>query len=159
MLSKFGKGGATPSRKPGAAISLIAADVRIVGNVTAEGEIQIDGQLEGDLRCDRLLVGESGRVTGEITSETIRIHGEVIGRITASAVVVARAGRVTGDIVHDSLEIEAGATLEGRMIRKSSVAAPALAANGEPARLAPPRPEDKKVSGKGPAPAAAAEPA
>jgi len=134
MLSRFGKGAGARS---GGAISLIAADVRIVGNVTAaDGEIQIDGQLEGDLRCHTLLIGESGRISGEITCEMVRIHGEVVGKIIASAVVVARAGRVTGDIVHDSLEIEAGATLEGRMIRKASITPPN---GGEPARLAPPR--------------------
>lgn len=138
MLSKFGKTGTagTPPRKKGAPLSLIAADVRITGNILAEGEIQIDGQLEGDVQCQSLLVGESGKITGEITSETIRVHGEVTGKIIASAVVVARAGRVTGDIVHDTLEIEAGASLEGRMIRKSSYSA----ATGEPARLAPPEP-------------------
>jgi len=147
MLSRFGKGGAS-SRKPaaGGALSLIGADVRIVGNITTEGEIQIDGQLEGDIACHRLLIGESGRVTGEITAETIQVHGEVVGKITAGAVVIARAARIAGDIIHDSIEIEAGAQLEGRLVRKPDAAAPeaapALAATAAPARLAPPRKEN-----------------
>lgn len=145
MLSRFGKGGGASPRKSanGSALSLIGADVRIVGNITTEGEIQIDGQLEGDIACRRLLIGESGRVTGEITAETIRVHGEVIGKITAQAVVIARAGRIAGDIIHDSIEIEAGAQLEGRLVRKPETPAeppaPALAAVSAPARLAPPR--------------------
>jgi cytoskeletal protein CcmA (bactofilin family) len=150
MLSRFGKGGGGSSsgRKgsPGGTVSLIGADVRILGNITTEGEIQIDGQLEGDITCNRLLLGESGRITGEITADTTRIHGEVIGKITASAVVIARAGRIIGDIIHDSIEIEAGARLEGRMIRKTPApapeeTAPALSPVAEPARLAPPRRE------------------
>jgi len=153
MLSRFGKGGnGSSSRKStgGQTLSLIGADVRIVGNITTEGEIQIDGQLEGDIVCHHLLIGESGRITGEVTAETTRVHGEVIGKITAGAVVIARAGRIAGDIIHDSIEIEAGAQLEGRLIRKSGphAEAPALAAAAEPARLAPPRKDKDKDKDK-----------
>jgi len=154
MLSRFGKGGGASSRKAatGGTLSLIGADVRIVGNISTEGEIQIDGQLEGDIVCRRLLIGESGRVTGEITAETTQVHGEVIGKITARAVVIARAGRIAGDIIHDSIEIEAGAQLEGRLVRKPETSAeepaPALAAVSTPARLAPPRKDAEKDKGK-----------
>jgi cytoskeletal protein CcmA (bactofilin family) len=154
MLSRFGKGGGTSSRKSatGGTLSLIGADVRIVGNITTEGEIQIDGQLEGDIVCHRLLIGESGRITGEITAETTQVHGEVIGKITAGAVVIARAARIAGDIIHDSIEIEAGAQLEGRLVRKPETpaadAAPALAAAATPARLAPPRKDTGTDKGK-----------
>ncbi|WP_040566610.1 bactofilin family protein [Magnetospirillum molischianum] len=153
MLSRFGKGGNGSSARKSSGkdtLSLIGTDVRIVGNITTEGEIQIDGQLEGDIACSRLLIGESGRITGEITAETTQVHGEVIGKITAGAVVIARAGRITGDIIHDSIEIEAGAQLEGRLIRKSghhqTQPAPALATASEPARLAPPRKEKDKAA-------------
>jgi len=168
MLSRFGKGGnGSSSRKAtsGQTLSLIGADVRIVGNISTEGEIQIDGQLEGDIACRHLLIGETGRVTGEVTAETTRVHGEVVGKITAGAVVIARAGRIAGDIIHDSIEIEAGARLEGRLIRKSGQTGadaeppPALAVASEPARLAPPRKDkDKEKAADGdlsPAPGAA----
>lgn len=164
MLSRFGKGGNGPSSRKttsGQTLSLIGSDVRIVGNISTEGEIQIDGQLEGDIACRHLLIGETGRVTGEVTAETIRVHGEVIGKITAGAVVIARAGRIAGDIIHDSIEIEAGARLEGRLIRKSgpdeTEPAPALAAAAEPARLAPPRKDKDKAADAdlSPAPGAA----
>jgi cytoskeletal protein CcmA (bactofilin family) len=119
MLSRFGKGGngSSPRKAPsGQTLSLIGADVRIVGNISTEGEIQIDGQLEGDIACRHLLIGETGRIAG--------------------------------DIIHDSIEIEAGARLEGRLIRKSAPTGaeptPALATVAEPARLAPPRKEKEK---------------
>ncbi|SEH27329.1 bactofilin family protein [Magnetospirillum fulvum] len=166
MLSRFGKGGNGSSPRKAASgqtLSLIGADVRIVGNISTEGEIQIDGQLEGDIACRHLLIGETGRITGEVTAETTRVHGEVTGKITAGAVVIARAGRIAGDIIHDSIEIEAGARLEGRLIRKSAQtgaeSTPALATATEPARLAPPRKEkdkDKAADGDlSPAPGAA----
>jgi cytoskeletal protein CcmA (bactofilin family) len=118
--------------------------VVIEGNIVTEGEIQIDGRLKGDILCRRLLIGDTGRIDGEITAETLQIHGEVVGKIIASKVVVARSARVTGDIIHDSVEIEAGARLDGRLVPKTALAVPALeapdqaAAAVEPARLAPP---------------------
>lgn len=127
-------------------LSVIAGDVVIEGNIVTEGEIQIDGRLQGDIVCRRLLIGDTGRIAGEITAESLQIHGEVVGKITASKVVVARSARISGDIIHDSVEIEAGARLDGRLVPKTAAAdVPALeapdqaqAAATEPARLAPP---------------------
>jgi cytoskeletal protein CcmA (bactofilin family) len=124
-------------------LSVIGADVRIVGDVITQGEMQIDGQLEGDITCQNLVIGEGARITGEITAEHVRIHGHVSGKIVANSVVIARSAHVVGDIVHESLEIEAGGHLEGHLIRKgtpqqlTSGAAPQLTA-GTPPALSPP---------------------
>jgi len=140
MFQGLGKGTRRPAAAP---LSLIGADVAFEGNIITEGEIQIDGRLKGDILCRRLLIGDTGRIEGEITAETLQVHGEVVGRISASKVVIARSARVSGDIVHDSVEIEAGARLDGRLIPKTGAnpqpaAEPALPAVAEPARLAPP---------------------
>lgn len=128
MLPKLGKAlgavshGSHSSRHGanGLPLSVIGADVRIVGNIFTQGEMQIDGQVEGDIACHRLLVGEGARITGEVTAETVQVHGELNGKINASAVTIAKSAKVTGDVIQDSLEIEAGAEMEGRLVRRSS---------------------------------------
>lgn len=134
MLRKLAKGsngfGAANGRTA-TPLSIIGADVRIVGNIITQGEMQIDGQVEGDIACARLVVGEGARIVGEVTADNVRIHGRVEGRIIATAVTIARSAEVVGDITHETLEIEAGGRLEGRLIRKSphpAVATPALEA-------------------------------
>ncbi len=133
----------------GLPLSVIGADVKIVGNIITQGEMQIDGHVEGDISCHRLLVGEGGRIAGEVTAETVQVHGELTGKINASTVFITKSARVTGDVIQDSLEIEAGAMMEGRLIRRGGGAKPAeLPAadrgNGaaEPAQLAPPATPD-----------------
>lgn len=149
MLRKLGKGSqGTGSPRPAGPLSIIGSDVRIVGNIITQGEMQIDGAVDGDIACNRLIVGESGRITGEISADTVRIHGHVDGRIIANSVRVARTAEVLGDITHDTLEIEAGGKLEGHLIRKGSQ--PPIATT-TPA-LAPPRPAEAKTSAPKPEP-------
>ena len=51
----------------GAAPSLVSANLQVVGNLNTEGEIQIDGMVEGDVTCNKLTVGET-KVTAEGTA-------------------------------------------------------------------------------------------
>jgi len=99
--------------------SIIASDCIVTGDVFSQGEVQMDGRVNGDLRCDLLVVGETGSITGEISAQTVRIFGSVNGQITAAAVELAKSARVLGDITHDSLAIEAGAHVQGRIKRNN----------------------------------------
>lgn len=128
-------------------LSVIGADVRIVGDIITQGEMQIDGQVEGDITCARLVIGEGGRIMGAVKADTIRIHGHVTGTIVADAVKIAKTAQVVGDVTHETMEMEAGGHVEGHLIRKSTTpAAPALEAP-RPAIAAPapaaPAPEPK----------------
>ncbi|WP_231848900.1 bactofilin family protein [Paramagnetospirillum magneticum] len=128
MLPKLGKAlgavsaaahGSRHNGTNGLPLSVIGADVRIVGNIFTQGEMQIDGQVEGDITCHRLLVGEGARITGEVTAETVQVHGELNGKINAGSVTIAKSAKVVGDVIQDSLEIEAGASMEGRLVRRT----------------------------------------
>lgn len=127
MLQKFVKattsgGGHNAAPKAGAGLSVIGPDVRIVGDIITKGEMQIDGEVEGDIACQILVVGEGARIHGAVTADKVRVHGELTGRIDAETVVIAKSARVVGDVTHQSLEIEAGAHLEGHIARKDSTA-------------------------------------
>lgn len=93
--------------------SIISADLRMVGDLTSKGEIHVDGAIEGDIRCQVLVIGQSGAVIGQIFSDAVRIHGTLTGQIRARSVFLAATARVIGDISHESLAIEPGAFLEG----------------------------------------------
>lgn len=100
-----------------AAPSIISTDMKIVGDLTSEGEIQVDGTVEGDIQSKHLLIGEPARITGEITAEVVEIYGTVHGQIRATAVSLAKTAHVVGDILHENLSIEKGAFLEGHCKR------------------------------------------
>ncbi len=112
--------GSTSHHHHGSILSVIASDVRIVGDIITQGEIQVDGQVDGDITCANLVIGEGARIAGEVTADQVRIHGELAGKINASVVRIAKSARVIGDVAHESLEIEAGAHVEGHCIHRAT---------------------------------------
>lgn len=112
MFSKPNKD--TPTTPRRASPSIIGADCTITGNILSQGEVHVDGRVDGDVRCDSLVIGVTGVITGEISSELVRILGTVTGQIKSRAVEMTKTAHVVGDITHESLAIEAGAFIHGR---------------------------------------------
>lgn len=98
---------------PGVAPSIVSANLRVTGDLESEGDIQIDGAVEGDVRSSSVTVGEHAIVSGAIVAATVHVAGTVKGQINGKQVELARTAKVTGDIVHESLAIEAGAFIQG----------------------------------------------
>jgi len=120
MFSKANKSaipGKGNGREIGAAPSIISANLQVVGILKTDGEIQIDGIVDGDVSGRSLTVGEKAKVTGEITVDELMVRGIVEGRIRAHEVQLAKTGKVIGDIWHDVLSIESGAYIEGHCRR------------------------------------------
>lgn len=102
-----------PGRKPGIP-SIVSASLRVTGNLVSDGDIQIDGTVEGDIRTPAVTVGRDAEVKGEIVAETVTIHGRVVGAVRARTVFLAKTARVQGDIHQETLTIESGASFEGQ---------------------------------------------
>ena len=73
--------------------SIISADLKIQGNLTSAGDLQIDGIVEGDIQSRSLTVGEGALVTGNIQAETVRVCGQVTGQIKAATVNLERTAK------------------------------------------------------------------
>lgn len=112
--------------------SLLGSDLRITGDISSSGEVQVDGRVEGDIIADCLIVSETGVIDGAIAANSVRVLGTVNGPITAGSVKLGRSARVTGDIVHQTLSVEEGAFVSGHC-RRSDAADPADEAEGEDA--------------------------
>ena len=97
--------------------SIIGPDLRIVGDLSSEGEVQVDGFIDGDIRTKVLLIGESATIKGEIVGDTVHVYGTVNGQIKARAVTLAKSAHVVGNILHETLSVEEGAFLEGHCKR------------------------------------------
>jgi cytoskeletal protein CcmA (bactofilin family) len=107
--------------------SIISASLRIVGNLVSDGDIQVDGTVDGDVQSRSLTVSQGAAVNGGISAETVRIDGAVNGHIKASNVMLGPTARVLGDIIHANLVIEAGAFLEGHCRRMEMEPVPLMA--------------------------------
>jgi len=108
--------------------SLITDDMTIEGNLSGDGELQIDGFVRGDVKIARLTIGEHGRVEGTVTAEILECRGKIVGAVIAQDVHLYASAHVDGDITHDELTIEGGAFFQGRAIRlqRNTVQAPVV---------------------------------
>ena len=55
--------------------SLLSAGMQVTGDIASDGEVQIDGNLSGDIRCAKLTIGETGRINGSVIADDCRVHG------------------------------------------------------------------------------------
>jgi cytoskeletal protein CcmA (bactofilin family) len=97
--------------------TVIAKGLKIVGSVTAEGLVEVNGQIDGELHCTSLIVSRGAHVTGTVAAERVVVDGKVEGPIQGGEVVLKSQAQVVGDIHHQSLAIERGAYFEGRSIQ------------------------------------------
>ena len=120
--------------------SILSSDLTIVGNIHTNGDIQVEGTIEGDIHAHLLTVGETATIRGEIIADEIIVNGRVIGRVRGLKVRLTSTARVEGDIIHKTIAIESGAHFEGSVQRQDDPTAQAgkvpLSLPNEPATLA-----------------------
>ena len=97
-------------------MTIIAKGTEVNGAIDVEGNIRIDGTVNGDVKAtDGVEVGKTGRIIGtSIDSKTAVVHGHVEGQLTASQhVVLGSKSTLVGDLKTKSLVIEEGAVFHG----------------------------------------------
>jgi cytoskeletal protein CcmA (bactofilin family) len=115
--------------------TVIAEGLRIVGSVTAEGLVEVNGQIEGELHCTSLVISRKAHIAGAVTAERIVVDGKVEGPIQGGDVILKSRAHVIGDIQHQSLSIERGAHFDGRSVHVGDAAEPpAVHGNGSAER-------------------------
>jgi cytoskeletal protein CcmA (bactofilin family) len=100
--------------------SIIGEDLTIKGNVTSKGEVQVDGEIEGDIHCSSLLLGDKSKVTGGVMADDVVVRGRIVGSIRGLRITLQAQSHVEGDIFHQSLAIEQGAYFEGKSRRSDN---------------------------------------
>lgn len=128
----------TPSAppKPKPAASVLSSDITITGNLKSSGDVQIEGTVEGDVRSQVVIIGESATVRGEVVGEEVVVHGRVVGRLRGIKIRLSSTARVEGDIVHKTIAIENGAHFEGSVQRQDDPIAQNT--SQQPARISGP---------------------
>src|SRR5262249_6695884 len=97
--------------------TVIAKGLKIVGSVTAEGLVEVNGQIEGELHCTSLVIARGAEVNGIVVAERVVVDGTVEGPIQGSEVILKSQAHVVGDIHHRSLAVERGAYFDGRSVQ------------------------------------------
>lgn len=105
-----------PKTKPAA--SILSSDLQIKGNLNTSGDIQIDCEINGDVRAHLLTIGEKAQIKGEVIADDVVVNGHVAGTVRGLKVRLTSTSRVEGDIIHKTIAIESGAHFEGSVRRE-----------------------------------------
>ncbi|MBU1210849.1 MAG: polymer-forming cytoskeletal protein [Alphaproteobacteria bacterium] len=105
---------------PPPADSVIGQDLKILGGglrLISEGNLTVDGIVEGDVLGANVIIGKHGQVNGLVHGETVSIHGQVSGMVRAVDVSLKCGANVEAEVHHNTLSLELGANFEGRSRR------------------------------------------
>lgn len=96
-------------------INLIGQGTEITGDITCNGDLRIDGNLTGNISSKgKIVVGETGKIKGEISCKNSDISGIIEGKVTVIELLSLKAtARINGDISTSKLAIEPGSRFTG----------------------------------------------
>ena len=103
--------------------TLVGEGTCIDGDVTFSGGLHVDGTVRGNIIAANgdsmalLVVGEHGRIEGEVNVPQVVISGSVEGDVRAAeSVELAPNSQVTGNIYYTRIEMAMGAAVNGQLI-------------------------------------------
>jgi len=98
---------------------------KLDGEFNFDGVGRIDGNFTGKINSkDKLIIGDTGFIKGDIDVSEIIIYGSVEGNIKVKNATIHSTGKVIGDFKVDNLITESGAIIEGTisMVKKEKIA-------------------------------------
>ena len=95
--------------------AFIGHGVEFKGVIKYQGNVRIDGQLDGEVHAEgTLYLGEQAVLTAKITAQSVISKGQITGDITAREKVQLLAPAIIdGSVVTPSLLMEEGVTFNG----------------------------------------------
>lgn len=95
--------------------SFVGANSQVKGDIRSKGTLRIDGNVDGDIKTDWLVLGEKAYLKGNVEARGVIVGGRIVGNITAKEIIEIKSkGQITGDIVAAKLTVSEGGVFEGR---------------------------------------------
>ncbi len=93
----------------------ISAGVEVKGIINSRESIRVDGTVDGELSiAGDLIVGEQGKIKGEVKVKNLLLAGTINGNAAASEkITITATGAIHGDVRCAALVIEEGGILSG----------------------------------------------
>lgn len=93
----------------------LAFGTKVTGEIQAENDFRLDGNVEGKISCKgKVVIGPKGFVEGSLTCTNAEISGTLKGKIYVSDKLTLRStAKIEGEIYTKILSVEEGAKITG----------------------------------------------
>lgn len=121
MFSKTSDPSSAPMPRPSsggnASRSVFGNDLKITGEITSTGTIEVMGEIDGNISADTLTIGTEGRVSGSVRAKTVEVKGHIDGKVHSESFTMRASAQVVADVTYATVIIESGAQIEGRFAK------------------------------------------
>ena len=104
------------------ATSLDKVVIRGAFTLTEDGELQIGGNVEGNIKCHAMHVMEGGTMSGDVNADSMVVKGTFNGNITTNHFTLASNAKVVSNdiLVYDTVVLEPDSHFEGQLRRPNA---------------------------------------
>lgn len=101
--------------------TVIGGSIKVKGNFQGQGDIVIEGSVEGSLKTEaNLFIGNQAKVVANIEAKDATINGEVRGNIKArNYLSIGENAKIFGDVHYGEISISRGAIINGQLLMLS----------------------------------------
>src|SRR5487761_1071050 len=93
--------------------SVISKALKITGQLESTEDIQVDGEVDGDVRGVSVKIGNNAKVKGTVYGDTVELAGTIDGKIEAKKVILTSTAHMSGDVIHQDIKVDSGAYIDG----------------------------------------------
>ncbi len=97
-------------------LTIISQNTQLKGDIKSGRHLEIYGYVEGDIKVEKIIVHEGGKLFGTLHAGEADIGGTVQGDITIRNLMnIDRTGSVTGNVKYGRLALESGGELSAEL--------------------------------------------
>lgn len=98
--------------------------MKVRGNITTDGDLLLEGELQGSFVGQSLTISTNGRLVGDVDGTVVECAGYLEGRVQTNVLKVIAGGCQVGVVMTKELEVESGAVIDCVLQRSSAESIP-----------------------------------
>lgn len=99
--------------------SVISKSVKIFGNIVDGGNIEIEGNIEGDVAADIITIREGGIIKGNVKCKVLNIKGNFNGNANSEKINISDTATIDGLLEYNFLSADYGASINCELKRST----------------------------------------
>lgn len=95
--------------------SIIDGTMTITGEISFKGKTRIDGEINGNIAGEHLILSKAGRINGDVVVSSFICQGTFKGNVDTKILTAKKGSAIHGKIKAGSLTVEPGARIDGEI--------------------------------------------